>query len=262
MRSAPVLAALGLGLLAPLASLADVRPAIPPGDPDRKTVAVLRFDNNSGDNQYDPLGKGIAAMMITDLGTVESIQLVEREKTQDLVDEMQMQHTALFDQRTAAQMGKLVGAQYVVTGAIMALDPRIRIDTRVIRVQTGEIVKTAHVTGEQKKFFDLQQKLSKELIDGLDVALSPEEAEKLRKQQESERVDDLKVQLDYAEALDLFDRKLYVDAAEKMGGVMKEAPQSSLVRLTYKMMADRAKQEARKKTTNKLKGWLRGKIDG
>ena len=43
----------------------------------------------------------------------------------------------------------------------------IRIDTRVIRVSTGEIVKTAKVTGDEKKFFDLQQKLSKELLDGL-----------------------------------------------------------------------------------------------
>ncbi len=256
MRAAPILLALWLGPLAPLTSIADG----PPAAKEKKTVAVLRFDNNSGDNQYDPLGKGIAAMMITDLGTVQSIQLVEREKTQDLVDEMQMQHSALFDQKTAAQMGKLVGAEYVVTGAITALDPRIRIDTRVIRVETGEIVKTAHVTGEQKKFFDLQQKLSKELIAGLDLALSPEDSAKLQKQQESERVDDLKVQLEYSEALDLFDRRLYVDAAEKMGHVMTEAPQSSLVKLTYKMMKDRAKQEARKKTTSKLKGWLRGKI--
>mgnify|MGYP003297987318 CR=1 FL=1 len=36
--------------------------------PDRKTVAVLYFDNNTGRSDYDPLGKGIAAMMISDLG--------------------------------------------------------------------------------------------------------------------------------------------------------------------------------------------------
>ncbi len=258
MRIAPILLALWLGPLAPLTSIGDG----PPTAMDKKTVAVLRFDNNSGDTQYDPLGKGIAAMMITDLGSVQSIQLVEREKTQDLIDEMQMQHSALFDQKTAAQMGKLVGAQYVVTGAVVALDPKIRIDTRVIRVETGEIVKTAHVTGEQNKFFDLQQKLSKELISGLDVALSPEEAQKLQEQQESERVDNLMVQLHYSEALDLFDRKLYVEAAEKMGHVMKEAPQSTLVHLTYQMMTDRAKQSAKQKTTNKIKGWLKSKIDG
>ncbi|HEX9105963.1 MAG TPA: FlgO family outer membrane protein [Longimicrobiales bacterium] len=228
----------------------------------KKTVAVLSFDNNSGKDDYDPLGKGIAAMMITDLSSVQSVQVVERERMQDLVNEMQMQQSKFFDQKTAVQLGKMVGAEYVVTGALMALDPRIRIDTRVIRVSTGEIVKTARVTGDQKKFFDLQQKLSKELLDGLDVALSPEEAEKLQKQQEAERIDDLQVQLEYSEALDLFDRKMYFEAAEKMGDVVRKAPDSVLARNAYKMMQDRAKTTAKKKTTDKLKGWLKGKIDG
>ena len=113
----------------------------------RKTVAVLRFDNNSGNADYDPLGKGIAAMMITDLSSVEAVQVGERERMQDLVGEMQMQQSKLFDPKTAVQLGKLVGAEYVVTGALMALDPKLRIDTRVIRVSTGEIVKTAKRTG-------------------------------------------------------------------------------------------------------------------
>src|SRR5512146_2973115 len=124
-----------------------------PIDAARKTVAVLSFDNNSGKSDYDPLGKGIAAMMITDLSNVESVQVVERERMQDLVGEMQMQQSKLFDPNTAVQLGKLVGAEYVVTGALMALEPKIRIDTRVIRVATGEIVKTARVTGDEKKFF-------------------------------------------------------------------------------------------------------------
>ena len=150
MRPALVLRALWLGPLAPAASVDSLSRAAA-----KKTVAVLRFDNNSGDTQYDPLGKGVAAMMTTDLGTVESIQLVERERMQDLVTEMQLQNSRLFDPKTAAQLGKLVGAQYIVTGAIVALDPSIRMDTRVIRVETGEIVKTAQVTGDQVSQIDL-----------------------------------------------------------------------------------------------------------
>jgi TolB-like protein len=229
---------------------------------DRKTVAVLSFTNGSGDAQYDPLGKGIAAMMITDLSNIGSIQLVERERLNDLTSEMQLQHSGLVDPATAARVGKLVGAQYVVTGAITALDPRMRLDTRVIRVESGEIVKTAQVTGDQKKFFELQQKLSRELIKGLDVVLSPEDSARLEAAQQAERIDDLKITLQYSQALDLFDRKQYVDAATTMAQVVHSAPESTLARVTYKMMSDRAKQEARKKTTDKLKGWLHKKIDG
>ena len=46
----------------------------------QKAVAVLRFDNNTGDARYDNLGRALSTMMITDLSVVEAIRLVEREK--------------------------------------------------------------------------------------------------------------------------------------------------------------------------------------
>ena len=253
-----VFALLVLSLVTPTAA-AHERPGARPAD--RKTVAVLSFTNGSGDPQYDPLGKGIAAMMISDLSDVPDIQLVERERLSDITGEMQLQQTKLVDPRTAVSVGKLVGAEYVVTGAISALEPKVRLDTRVVSVETGKIVKTAEVTGEQKKFFDLQQQLSKNLIKGLDVALSPEDSARLAQKLEQDRIDDLKVQLDYSEALDLYDRRMYAEAAEKMAGVVREAPGSTLMHATYKVMADRAKQDAKQKTASKLKGWLHNKID-
>ncbi len=225
--------------------------------PDRKTVAVLSFTNGSGDPQFDPLGKGIAAMMITDLSSVSTIRLVERERLADLTKELDLQQTQMVDPLTAATVGKLAGAEYVVTGAIVALDPMMRLDTRMVRVETGEVVKTAQVTGERKKFFDLQQKLSKALIEGLDVALSPEDSARLAQEQEQNRIDDLAVQLQYAQALDLYDQEQYVDAAAKIAQVMRAAPRSALVQATYKVMTDRAKQAAKSKLKDKLRGWLK-----
>ncbi len=46
-----------------------------------------------------------------------------------------------------------------------------------------------------------------------------------------------------------------------MAGVVREAPGSTLVQTTYKVMADRAKQDARHKAGSKLGGWLKSKID-
>ena len=82
---------------------------------------------------------------------------------------------ALFDSTTAVKAGKMVGAEYVVVGAFAAVDPQMRIDTRIVRVATGEIVKTAQVTGSQDKFFDLEKSLADRLIDGLGITLDPEE---------------------------------------------------------------------------------------
>ena len=56
---------------------------------DTKTVAISYFDNTSGSEQYNALSKGLADMLITDLSNVKSIQIVEREKLESLLNEMQ-----------------------------------------------------------------------------------------------------------------------------------------------------------------------------
>jgi TolB-like protein len=240
--------------------------AVPPAAPfegagaDAKVLAVIAFDNSSGEPRYDPLGRGIAAMMITDLAQVPSIRVVERERLQDVLGELQLQQTHLVDPATAQRVGRIAGAEYVVTGSIAAMQPRVRIDTRVIRVETGEIVKTASVTGREDRFFELQERLADELIDGLEIALSPEQLEQLRRQQEANRIARLETMLRYSEALALFDAEDYAGAAQKMYGVMQSAPQSTLVRVTYEVMRDRAAKQAGRNARSRVGRLLRERI--
>lgn len=240
-------------LAAPLGPLQDTSPASPNG----KTVAVLYFDNNTGSADYDNLGRGMASMMISDLSSLKDIQLVEREHMQDVLKEQDAQHTHYFDQSTAVQSGKLLGAEYIVTGAFIAVQPTMRIDTRVIRVQTGEIVKTAKVTGDQDKLFELQQHLADSLIDGLSIALSPEQRSQLRAQQQRDRIDHLSTMTSYSQALGMFDRGDYAGAVQKMQPVMQEAPNSMLVQLTYNEMKRRAASSMQEKAKDKINTGLR-----
>ena len=228
--------------------------------PAPKTVAVLNFDNNSGRSDYEHVGKGLAAMMISDLGGVPALQLVEREKMEAILKEQSLQQSSLFDSTTAVRTGKLIGAEYIVVGSFAAVQPSMRIDTRVIRVETGEIVKTARVTGKEDKFFDLQQKLAKELIDGLEVALSPEEREKLRLRQEANRVDELQTVALYSNALQAYDGGDYATAVERMVPVMQKAGGATVVQLTYAEAKKRASEKMKAQATDKVKAGLRGLI--
>ena len=222
-----------------------------------KTVAVLYFDNNTGSADYDNLGRGMASMMITDLSAVKDVQLVEREHMQDVLKEQDRQHTKYFDPSTAVQTGKLLGAQYIVTGAFISVQPSMRIDTRVIRVDDGAIVKTAKVTGNQDSLFALQQHLADSLVDGLSIALSPEEREQLRAQQDRDRIDRLSTMNSYSQALSRFDAGDYAGAMEKMQLVMRDAPNSLVVQLTYNEMKRRAADKAKEKAKEKINTGVR-----
>jgi TolB-like protein len=223
-----------------------------------KTVAVLYFDNNTGKADYDNLGRGMAAMMITDLSAVPDIELVEREHLQDVLKEQENQQTRYFDPSTAVQAGKLLGAQYIVTGSFVAVEPSMRIDTRVINVETGKIVKAARVTGKEDNFFDLQQRLADSLVTGLSIALSPEQRQELRAQQEKNRVDKLSTVTAFSQALTLFDRDDYVGAMEKMTPLMRESPNSLMMQLTYAEMKRRAAKKTQDKAKDKAKSALKG----
>ncbi|HEY0930699.1 MAG TPA: CsgG/HfaB family protein [Gemmatimonas sp.] len=215
----------------------------------RKTVAVLAFDNNTGKSDYDDLGQGMAAMMTTDLAAVDDIQLLERQRLADVTKEIDNQRSRYFDSTTAVKVGRLAGAQYIIVGSLAAVEPQVRIDTRIVRVETGAIVKTAKVAGKQEEFFDLQKRLTKQLVKDLDIALTPEGEAKLDARQQANRVDDMDAMVKVSNAMSMADAGDYGGATFKIAPVVAKYPNSAFVKMT----SEEIKQRASKKSEQKAK---------
>lgn len=88
-------------------------------------VAALPFANHSQDGGWDPLGKGLADMMTTDLANNSGIQVVERQRLSDVLGELSLQQSVFIDPATAQTVGKGLGATHLVTGPLIALDAAI-----------------------------------------------------------------------------------------------------------------------------------------
>lgn len=218
---------------------------------DKSVVAVVRYDNNTGDAQYDHLGRALSSMMISDLSVLdEKIQLVERERLEELLAELDLQQSAYVDPSSAQSLGMIIGAEYVVAGAFVTAEPVMRLDTRIAKVETSEIVTTAEATGERESLFDLQQQLADQLVEGLDLVLTEEERARLRAQQEANRIDDLETFVAFSQALCLLDHGAYADALDAMQEVQLSAPGSRLVGATLDTLRDRAAEEARDRVAN------------
>ena len=80
------------------------------------TVAVQSF-SNAGNPKYAVLAKGIAAMIISDLSSVPGITVLEREKLQTLIDEIQLSESGLVAQDAAAKAGRIMKAEKVLFGS-------------------------------------------------------------------------------------------------------------------------------------------------
>lgn len=187
-------------------------------DVNAKRLAIIYFDNSGGEPSMDKLKKGLADMLITDLSNVRMLDIVERDKLEAILKEQKLSNSKDFDPNTAAKVGKLLGAQIILTGGYFDMMGSLRIDARFIDVQTGKILKSDGVDGATSSFFKIQKQLAWKIINNMDVKISDEEKKEIESKEKSKAIsfEDLN---QYSNALELYDKGKKADAkkiAEKI----------------------------------------------
>ena len=150
------------------------------GDP--KTIAVLYFENNSvvDKDKLDPLKKGLADMMITEMSKINGIKVVERQRIQSIIEELNLNETDMVEKSTTQKMGKLLGAKVMLFGGFSNLfKDKLRIDVRIVRTETGETLKAEEETGELDEFLTMLQSLVKKIASDLEVKMTSEDENRL-----------------------------------------------------------------------------------
>jgi TolB-like protein len=152
-----------LGLFAGPVAAQDTRPGI----------AVLPFENGGSygkdKEDFDALRRGIAGMLISELSQNGSVRLVDRDQIQKLLDEQGLATAERVDAATAAKIGKLVGARYLIAGTFIDLYGDFRVDARIIDVETSEIVKVVRSDpklADRKQMFRIIQSVAERITDG------------------------------------------------------------------------------------------------
>ena len=146
----------------------------------RNTLAVLYFNNRSGQADLDPLQKGMALMLITDLSKVKSIQVVERIKLQALAEELGLGVSGLIEPGTEPRVGKLLKAQWLAGGEISGIQQTLlRVQSRLLETATSTVIGQPASEGLLSELFRIEKDLLFGLIKLLNVEVNPEEMAKL-----------------------------------------------------------------------------------
>jgi tetratricopeptide (TPR) repeat protein len=144
-------------------------------------VAVLPLKYMGLDDQYSPMGKGIAEMMMTDLSQVHSLEVVERVRVQALYDELSLSQTGLMDVTSTPKMGKLLGAGKVVQGNFAILDDTdIHLDVAYNDILGNKIPKPLTMKDEMPQLFKLEKDMVFQIIDQMGIEISQEEAQRIQ----------------------------------------------------------------------------------
>jgi len=134
----------------------------------RPGIAVLPFENGGSYGQdkenFEALERGIPGMLISELAQNPAARVVERAEVQRLLGEQDLGENGRVDAATAAKIGKLVGARYMIAGTFVDLYGRFRMDARIINVETSEIMKVVKSDGKRDDLFKLIQQLATDLM--------------------------------------------------------------------------------------------------
>jgi TolB-like protein len=177
-----------------------------------RTLAILDFTNTSVDSkeQYDPLQQGFASMMINFLNGATDLRVVERERIQWMLDELQLQKDpALIDQGSAVRMGRLLGASAALFGAFTVHRRQMWISARLVSVETGEILLAEQIRGRQDDFFELLERLSLQVARAINASV---EETTLGGRDDTRSLDAM---LSYSQGLAMLEQADYRQAYEK-----------------------------------------------
>ena len=134
-----------------------------------KSVAVLYFENISGDKEDEYFRDGITEDIITDLSKIKGLNIFPRPAVLVYRDKS----------ITPAQIGQQLGAAYALGGSVRRSGNRLRISAQLADTGTGFPIWSERYDREMKDVFEVQDEIASKIAQALRVTLSPQEQEAL-----------------------------------------------------------------------------------
>ena len=189
--------------------------------PQAATVAVLPLVI-AGDSSVQPLSRGLAELITTDLAHIRSLRLLERLQIGVLLDELKAGQSERTDPATAARVGRLLRAERMVQGT--ATIPRSEAATMQLSATVvtgaGVVRPVGQVTGPFRQLLALEKQVVFDLAGQLGIALTEAERQEILRQGPKS----LAAFLAYSRALEDLDRGDYGAAARHFGAAAHADP--------------------------------------
>jgi adenylate cyclase len=140
-----------------------------PAPEERPSIAVLPFNNMSGDSEQEYFSDGITEDIITDLSKVSGLSVVAR-------------HTAFtFKNRpiNVQEVSRELGVGYVLEGSVRKAGARVRVTGQLINSKDGNHVWADRFDRELTDIFAIQDEITHAIVEQLKVKLDPQERKSL-----------------------------------------------------------------------------------
>jgi non-specific serine/threonine protein kinase len=142
-----------------------VRPA--GGSGERKSIAVLYFENLSGAKEDEYFRDGVTEDIITELSKIKNLDTFSRPTVLAFRDKAV----------TPAEISQKLNAAYVLTGSLRRAGNRLRINAQLVDTHTDFPLWSERYDREMEDVFEVQDEIARKIAEALRVTLSPQEKE-------------------------------------------------------------------------------------
>jgi TolB-like protein len=154
-----------------------LRPAIEIGSvermalplPDKPSIAVLPFENLSGDPEQEYFSDGITEDLITDLSKISGLFVIARNSV------------FIYKEKAVkiAEVGRELGVRYVLEGSVRKANGRVRITAQLVDTTTEGHLWAERYDQDLKNIFALQDEVTQKIVAALAVKLTEDEQKRL-----------------------------------------------------------------------------------
>lgn len=112
------------------------------------SIAVISFENLTGDDAHDPLQRAIPNLLITNLENTGLLHVITWERLRDLMKQVGRENEETIDKDLGFELCHREGIEAVVLGSVMKVGDVFATDVKVFDVATKELIKSAGSQGE------------------------------------------------------------------------------------------------------------------
>jgi TolB-like protein len=132
--------------------------------PSPLVLSILYFEDRTRLPQLAWLRKGLSDMLITDLSQAPEIQIVQRERLEEIVREQALQAGGRIDDKAAVRLGRLTGATVILLGSATLVGETLRLDAHLLSVERGTVFGATFVEGRTAELLSLEKQLAARLL--------------------------------------------------------------------------------------------------
>jgi len=178
-----------------------------PAPPTRNSIAVLDLANRNPGDGFDWLSKGLADMLISDLAASKKLLVVDRERTQDVVRELELDQAGLVA-GGATRVGQVAKVDWVAFGSYSCRDGELAVELLLLDLKSQTILRIEKMADKLTAVSKLEQRLVRSLLDHIQLPMTEQELRTVSRL----KTDSLPAFEHYSRSLAMFDDGRWYEA--------------------------------------------------